>query len=324
MQLLKNRDFGDYFSDTFQFFKENFKGLILNFFKLQGIPFILLIIAGYFYGNMMSEQVANGMMDYDTSDPEAAAAQMGQIMATYLSAPFLILMILGCISSIISANYIPIYMELYRTNQGDISFSDIINKFKENGNQILILTLVLILLFIPIYIAFAIVFFISLFTIIGWIFVLGFCVSYFSLIWFDANYYKSGGFKTLGNTLTLFKGNFFKITGATTILLFIFMLIYYIILIGVMMLAAGSESLIESMLSNPAAIYSEEMIVAITIMQTIGLIIGTAITLLIQIQQGVIFYSRINEIEQVSEYEDINSIGEDDSEPDHSSYIQNH
>lgn len=323
MQLLKNRDFGDYFSDTFQFFKENFKGLVLNYFKLQGILLILIIIAGYFYGTMMNEQITNGMIGGNPSDPEAALSQITGLFSTYLSLSFLSIIILGSLSAIISANYIPIYMDLYNANQSDISFTDIVDKFKENAKRIVLLTLVLILLFIPIYIVVGIVFFITLFTLVGWIFVLGFCLSYFSQIWFNSNYYKSGAFQTLGDTFSLYKDNFWKITGATTILFFIIFLIYYIVVFGIAMLISNNSAL-DSLAGDPTLIYSDGMMVVMTVIQAFGLTVGTIITLLVQIQQGIIFYSRINEIEQISEHKDINSIGEEPLESDHSSFIQNH
>lgn len=321
MQLLKNRDFGDYFSDTFQFFRENFKGLILNFLKLQGIIFILIFIALYFYSKVMNEQFANMMTNAgQVLTPEESMEQAYSMMASYLSLPFLCMMFLGIISSIISANYIPIYMELYRKQQSDISFNDIIEKFKERLKDILLLTVVLIVLFIPIYIIFAIVFFISMITIVGWIFVLGFFISYFTQIWFYSNYAKTGSFQTLGNTFTIFKDNFFKITGATSILLLIFIVGYYIVLFGLMLFISDTSTM-ESIVSNMNSIYSPEMLGLLILTQVVGLIVGTIITLLVHIQQGMMFYSRINEIDQISEHEDIESIGNDS---DSNTFIQSH
>ena len=324
MQLLKNRDFGDFFSDTFQFFKENFKGLILNYFKLQGILLILLIIVGYFYMNMMNEfMLSNPAFNNPNPTPEEAMGMMQSMMGMYLNLPFLMLMIIGSLAGIVSANYIPIYMELYNTKQGDFGFNDIVDKFKENIGKILMLTLALVLLAIPIYIVLFIAFFITVFTLIGWIFVLGFVVSYFSQIWFYSGHYKAGAFSTLGNTFSLFKDNFWKMVGATTVLLLIFTLTYYILSMVIVLLVADS-SITSSVAENPMDFYSGEMLIFMIVFQLFGIFIGTIITLLVQIQQGMMFYSRVNDIDQISEHEDINSIGNNPPESDHSSFIQSH
>lgn len=313
MQLLKKRSFGDYFSDTFEFFRINFKSLLLNFFKLQGVLLILILIAGYLYILDMSGQMSS-LMAISTNPnytPGEALPSMIPGFASFFTTSYIFMIILVSISTIITYNYIPIYMEIYRQKEGEITFRDILDKYKENAKHILTLSLILFLLAIPIYISVVVVTLISLITLIGWIFVLGFVFSYFSQIWFNVNYYQSGGFNNLGKTFELFKDNFFKMTGATVLLGFMFLLIYYISIIGISLFFSDPTS-IESLQTDPSALYAGQMLIASLIIQIIGITVGPIIMILVHTQQGMMFYSRIDEINKISEHEDINSIGQSD------------
>lgn len=313
MQLLKQRSFGDYFSDTFEFFRINFKNLLLNFFKLQGVLLILILITGYFYmldmsGQMMSIMEMGANPSYTPGD---ALPSMHSGLSSFFTTTYILMLILVSISAIITYNYIPIYMEIYRQKEGEVTFREILEKYKENAKHILTLSLILFLLAIPIYISVVVVTLISLITLIGWIFVFGFVFSYFSQIWFNVNYYQSGGFNNFGKTFELFKDNFFKMTGATVLLGFMFLLIYYIFLIGVSLFFSGPAS-IESLQTDPSAFYTGKMLITSIIIQIIGITVGPIIMLLVHTQQGMMFYSRIDEINKISEHEDINSIGRSD------------
>ncbi len=312
MRLLKTRSFGDYFSDTFQFFKENFSGLILNFLKLQGILFVIIIVAMYFHMDNIMNQLGGDMYNMDTYPPDFSSIS--------ILLPILTCLIVGIISTVISANYIPIYMELYRAKQKDISFNDILEKFKEHSKRMILLTLVLILLFIPIYIFFAITLFISMFTIVGWILVIAFYISYFSQIWYYSHYYQSSSFQTLSETFNLYKDNFFKTTGATSLLIAMFTIAYYILLACVMLFASDDYSS-EAISADPFNILFNNMVIYMVILQPILLVGGSIVSLLIQIQQGMIFYSRVNDIDQISEHEEIDSIGD---KFDMNSFIKKH
>lgn len=279
--------------------------MITHFFKLQSVFIILLILLGYTYNSSMSEQ----LMDLNNNiSPDVYNAKMQQLISSYLSFPFIMMMIIGCISATISVNFVPIYMDVYHNNDGMVTFQNILNKYKENVKNILLLLLTLIILFIPIYILITIATIISLITIVGWIFVLGFCLSYFNQIWYYSIHYKTTGFRSLKNTFSIFKDHFFKITGATALLGLIFSLAYYIIVFGIIYTMSDSTS-IEALANNPTSFYGEEFTGIMMVIQLLGLFVGSIVMLLIYTQQGIIFYSRINAIDLISELEDINSIG---------------
>lgn len=310
MKLFKHREFGDYFTDTFEFFKENYKGLFVNFIKLQGILFILLFVASHFHSQITLDYLTNSpMMTGEEVNLEDPYAGLIGLYSNYLNIPFLFVVILSSIMGVVSINFIPLYMELYRTQEREITFQDIINKYKENTKPILILSLILILLFIPLYIFIALGVIMSFITIVGWIFVIGFIISYFSQIWFYTNYYKQNGFSVLGDTFKIFKKQFFQISGATMLLSFIFIVIYYVLMIGIVLslfdfnLEAKDPS---EILKNNYPIYVQ------IIIQAIGLLIWSTALILTQVQQGMIFYSRVNDIDHVSERQDISSIGQTD------------
>lgn len=312
MELLKSRTFGDYFNDTFQFFKTNFKLIITNFFKIQGILFILILISGYFFNTRLMEEAltnAGAFGAAPTQNPNEILSTFNSMFSMYLNLEFFAFIIITSISSIITINFMPIYMELYRDKKEDITFTDIIEKYKEHASKIILLTLSLVLLAIPIYLVTTIVFVISLITIIGWIFVIGFILSYMSQIWFHANYYKSGPFQALGNTFSIYKDHFFKITGATILFSLMFFIILYIVIIVAILTLAASIS-VENFFADPDSLTNGTALIFMAIGQFINFLMGSIVTLLLQTQQGIIFYSRVNDIDQISEHQDINSIGE--------------
>ena len=312
MELLKSRNFGDYFNDTFQFFKINFKSIVANFFKIQGILLILILISGYFFNMRFTEDIMGNASAFGATPPQnpnEILSELSSLFGMYLNLEFFIFIIATSISSIITINFIPIYMELYREKKDDITFTDIIDKYKEHASVIVLLTLSLVLLAIPIYLVTAIAFFISLITIVGWVFVLGFILSYMSQIWFHTNYYKSGPFQALGNVFSIYKDHFFKITGATILFSLMFFIILYIILMVVIFALAATIS-IENLLIGPNGLSDSSTLMFMAISQLFNIIIGSIMTLLLQTQQGIIFYSRVNDLDQISEHQDINSIGE--------------
>jgi len=317
MQLLKERSFGDLFSDPFHFFRDNAKHILVNYFKLLGL-FILVVLAcmiplAYHYYDFMMELI-NSTSTGTTPDIN----NIGSLYANLFLHPSVLLMFVAfLVYSLMSYNFFPIYMNLYvqKGKQG-FEFNDIINSFKENSGSIIKLFLILLLLFIPFYIAFAITAFISLFTIVGIFLLFGFIISYFQLIWFTAVHNKEGNFDVLGKTFTLFKDNFFSITGVTILMYFCVMLIYYtfnFIFMLLIQIFLGFDMYD----MNPGSVdqleqFSDSFTTIIPVfigMYGVLFLLMTFIGILMQIQQGIIFYTRINDLEGHTEHSEIDSIG---------------
>lgn len=310
MELLKTRKFGDIFNDTFSFLKENAAHLLTNYFKLTGIFLILLIICiiplveGYM--NFLQSS-----MSTPSPDPEIFQAQAFE----FFTNPALYgAIIIGIVYSIIIVNFMPIYFDLYDKNKGnDFSFSDIIESYKENSKSILTMIGILILLSIPIYIALFITMVISIFTIIGIFIVLGFLISYSQLIWYNVIRHKSGSFSILGHTFSLYKDNFMNIIGATLVIYIVTTILNYAITIVFMIIASifnpvdfGQETLEDPENLN---LIMEDLGPTLVLFYVVIFAISTIVTLLLQINQGIIFYTRINDIEGHSTEDEIDSIG---------------
>lgn len=66
-QLFKNRDFGDYISDTFGFFRQTGKHFMKIYFTINGIPLMIMMVLSYFLFKVYFDILKTGMSGQDIS-----------------------------------------------------------------------------------------------------------------------------------------------------------------------------------------------------------------------------------------------------------------
>ncbi|MGB0883620.1 MAG: hypothetical protein ACPG4W_05820 [Flavobacteriales bacterium] len=279
MQLLKTRHFSAYFSDTFSFFRANFHHLIATFSRVLW-PFLLIQGFAMFYQNEMSLESLNSFDQFD------AFSNLGLATILYYVSSILL--------SVFSYSFMPLYMQLHlRKGAGNFDHLDIWEGLKAQSTRITYLILALILVAIPAYITLGIVVLISLITIFGFFIIIGFTYSYFQLLWFHhLNHNEHNPFDSLGETFKHYKDNFWAIVGSTTILLFVFIAVFTsLFLAGTIFVTNIDFSDLDPNFINPEELIEKFTTTHYVIFQIALYALMFYVSLILQIQQGLVYYS---------------------------------
>lgn len=277
MQLLQQRDFSGFFSDTFRFIKENGAHFITNYFIINGI-FLLIQMVKNYYTNPMD---INFMLE-------------------------IIYIIFAFIFGIVNWTFVTIYMILYSKRGLDFDYRDILNFYQENIGKILVFVLVSILLLIPIIIVFYIALFLVLITIIGPFLLYAALIIWVSLSLYEYLYTNKGILDCYIYAWKLFTKKFWATTGSTTLLYVIVFIIYGVVLTFTGVFAAFFEMNInnpeDTILKFSEAFTSPTTLVVMTLL--------SVLMVLVQISQGIIYFSQKEQLENISTNDDIDQIGE--------------
>ena len=164
-QLFKKRDFSDYVSDTFQFFRETGKHYLKNYFTICGILLMVLVILTYFlfqvyFDFFLNFGRLNNNQDFIQSYIE------NHLAVIILGAVFMFLFII--LLSMLNYSIPVIYMDLYTKNNGNnFGTKEILAKFKAQFGRILIFFLGLIFIVTPVLILVFVLLVLLCFIIIG-------------------------------------------------------------------------------------------------------------------------------------------------------------
>jgi len=313
MQLYKSRDFGAYFQDTFAFIKLNGKHLFKNFFIINGIFLLILMIMGYFFSKFYSEVVFGGIIN---NNPNAFDDYLNANSGLFFLM-LILFIIVGLISTLISYSYIPIYLKLY-AKHSDKSFnaSDILNEYKANIGKIFIFLICGIIVAIPALIVAGIVLFILAITLIG-ILLMPLVIGAMSLFYQGAlmEYIenKKGIFDSFGYSWKLMGSKFWAAVGCVALFYFmsyvaqnIVALIPYVFFIVDMVVEIQPDGS-----TNQQDIASSMTILMIVIF-LLTFFVSSILNVIVQINQGVVFYSLKEDNENINTKSDIDLIGSSD------------
>jgi fumarate reductase subunit D len=281
MQLLQQRDFSDFFKDTFQFIKENGRHFFLNYFIINGIFLIISLVKNYFTGTGMS-------------------------FPFLIDALYIIFLIFF---SIINWAFVTVYMVLYNERGTDFNYKDIINSFKINAGKIIIFVLVSILLAIPSLIALSIVQFILTITVVGIVLL---PIPYaLILIWYSMAFYenminnKRPVFDCFGYSFTLMSKKFWSVIGSVSLLLVIIIIFYIFLFSAIGMLgvftALNTAEQYESALRFQQAFMSPLFLIVLSVL--------SVLTVTLQINHGIIYFSQKELFENIQAKKSIDEIG---------------
>jgi hypothetical protein len=215
--LYKKRDFSAYFSDTIAFFRSFGKHYFKNYFTINGIFLLILVVLIYFISKIYMETIfssignQNGNADYLLS--------YFNENAFLIIGVFLFFVLLLVLLSLLNITYPIVYLQLIeKTGGAKFSINEIITGIKENIGRlflffigsIFVITPILILLFgILVLLCFIIIgiplFFIAIPSVISWL----------SLSYYEFIIKKVSFFTALGNGFQLVKQDFWTTIGTT-------------------------------------------------------------------------------------------------------------
>lgn len=317
-QLYKKRSFGDMISDTFTFLKLTGKHFFKNYFTVTGIFLLIILVLSYFVFKVYFEVAFSSIGTTFGEDP--IERFLGDNLGVIISVGILFFLMMIFVSLL---NYsFPIsYFRLYERNKLTTNFTskDIINEMKSTSGKLLIYFLTTVLFMVIIFVIFGV--FMGLLANVMPLFMIllmllfifiGAPIMYVWLIqtlYFQLNS-NEGIISAMGNGWRVLMNNFWSIIGSTIIVYIIVsiltnivaMIPYIIGMIGMFGMGSTQDPFSDG---NAMSFFG--------IMMTVTMIVSLLVSFigynLLFINQGMIFYSSIEQKENRTPQSEIDLIG---------------
>jgi len=307
-QLFKNRDFGDYISDTFGFFRQTGKHFMKIYFTINGIPLMIMMVLSYFLFQVYFDFFKTSISGQDFGGFESMMTENLPVIILLAIFIFLFLIFMSMLNYTVPV----IYLDLYDKKKGnDFSVSDVVSVLKSNFGKMLIFFIASLFVITPIaFIIFALLILLC-FIIIGFPLLLFAIPTFFS--WIALSYYEyinfnKGYFESLSNGFSKMKSQYFPIVGSL-------MVIYIIVQVATTIFTMipylfGMVSMFTSLEQNPG---SSEGLGTFGIMMAIVMVISILMSYILNnlmlVNQGLAHYSRRENDENISSQDSIDLIG---------------
>lgn len=306
-ELFRKRDFSDFITDTFSFFKLNGKHYLKSYFTINGGFLILLSVLLYFVFKIYFEVLV---------------ASSGLSESNYLShyfddnfemfaGTFSLFILLIIVISLISVAYPILYLELFaKKGNTDFNTSEITDGLKQNAGRLSIFFLGFTFIVMPVMMVMFFILMLLCLILIGIPLLMIACLAFFG--WSSLSLYcfiteKTDFFSSFKKGFSLLKQKFWSIVGASFVIIMMIQFIQIIItmipsLVGLGLFFTSSNP---EMNSN-----SIENNISISIFIFIfGVLISALFNNMIMINQGIIYYSLKEENENNSIDNQIDLIG---------------
>jgi hypothetical protein len=316
-ELFKKRNFSEYISDTITFFKTFGKHYFKNYFIINGIFLMILVVLLYFVSKVYMEFI------FSLSSPNNGVNK-GSYIVDYFNnntilfiTTVILFLLLTIFISMISYAYPVIYLQyIEKTNATEFTSNDIIKALKENISRLIIFFLGLLFIITPLMIVVITINVLLIFIIIGlplfFIVIPGF-MSWIALSFYEFMSKKIGFFEALGNGFKLMRLRFWDTIGTTLVMAFLIQIIQGIItlipyIIGIVILFTTGQSMPDS--GAQAGDFS-----GFTILFSIIMVVSIILSYTFQnfqfINQGLIYYSLREDSENNTSKSQIDLIGTD-------------
>ena len=310
MQLYKSRDFSEYFQDTFAFIKQNGRHLFKHFVIINGIPLMILLVLGYFfskfYGDIFSEGMLNGNNSAIDSYINENSGGFSLLIITFVIIAFL--------AGMIWYAFIPFYLKLYHEKNGiNFSSSDIMNCYKTHLGKIFIFFICGLLLALPMLVGVSVLLLVLAITIIGFL-AMPMVIGALSLLYQGAlmEYIddQRGIWSSFIYSWKLMRSKFWAAIGCVGL----FYLMSYVIqnVIAIIPYAFGMVSLFTEIETNTPAdgtAIQKTMTVMMLAIFLLTFFVSSLLNIILQINQGVVYYSLKEDVENINTKSAIDLIG---------------
>ena len=308
-QLFKKRDFSDYVSDTFQFFRETGKHYLKNYFTICGVLLMVLAILSYFLFQVYFDFFLNiGRLNNNFQFIQSYAEN--HAVTIVIGAVFIFLFII--LLSMLTYSIPVIYMDLYAKNNGNnFGIKEILAKFKADFGRIFIFFLGLIFIVTPLLILIFVLLVLLCFIIVGiplLLFAIPTAVSWITLSFYEYLNNDKSFFQALGSGYIHIKNQFFPNIGSLMI-----MYIIVQITMSVFTMFPYAFGMASVLTSNQNGSAHEDAFSGIKIMFTIIMVVSILMSYILNnllfINQGLVYYSRRENDENISSKDSIDLIG---------------
>jgi hypothetical protein len=314
-ELYKKRDLSANFSDTTTFFKTFGKHYFKNYFIINGIFLMVLVVLIYFISKVYTETFFSNITNINR-DQEYLTNYFNDnipLIIGIFSIAFLLIVIL----SMLNISFPVIYLKLLEKNgENNFSIQEIKRDLIANIGKMIVFLLGSLFLILPLAMVVFSLLFLLCFILIG--IPLMFIVGSAFLSWITLSYYeflhkKLGYLKALSNGFRMIKQQFWTIVSTTFLMMMLIQIIQGFItlipyLISMIWMFVSSKSLEEA--SGEPANFSTMGIIMATIM-VFSVLLSYIFNNFILVNQGLIYYSLQEEKENNSTKSQIDLIGTD-------------
>ena len=311
-ELYKERELSDNFSDTITFFKSFGKHFFKNFFIINGIFLMILMVLIYFISKIYVEVLfsgANNLANNPNYLTNFISENIGLVLGGFITAIILI-----AILSMLNITYPIIYLKLFeKKHSTDFSTQEIISELKKNVGKMIVFLLGSAFVIVPLaFIMFGLIFLLC-FILIGIPLFFIAIIAFFSWIMLSYHDYilnDVGFFKALSNGYYLLKLKFWTIVGTTFLMMMMIQIIQGIITIIPYLFTIGSMFVSTQNGSSQAENYSTLGIIMAVIM-VLSVLLSYIFNNFIVINQGLIYYSLHEDTQNYTTNNQIDLIGTD-------------
>lgn len=307
-QLYKQRNFSDLINDTFLFFRKSGKNYFRNYFIINGGFLLILIVLIY----LVSKVFFDGLFSsFGTPKANELIENFFSDNLTYFIITAIFAVILILLLTMLSYSYPVIYLKLLEKNENPDT-SQIVAAIKAKTGKIILFALLSLVTFVPIACISLLISGVLVFILIGiplFVVVLAAITCWIFLSFFDYINNDTDYFTAMGNGYRMLVNKFWHNVGTTAI----FMLIVYIVhsIISFIPYIIGMISMFSEMPRDggtPDLSFFGVMMLITIILSTLLSFILTNLTI---INQGIIYYSSLEQQQNNSLHSEIDQIGSD-------------
>jgi hypothetical protein len=308
-QLFKDRNFNDYINDTFQFFRVLGKHYFKNFFIINGGLLLLSVVLIYFfskvYFDFVFSKLSGGIAGSQQNNLDTYFSNNIGLIITLVIVGIVFFMIV----SLIQFAFPVVYLDLYDKNKGtNFMPKDILNGLKSRIPKLLKFTFGSIFVIFPVFIITIVVLVLLCFVIIG---IPLFFITMPALVsWINLSFYyymnsDEGFFSAIGDGFDTVKQQFWPIVGSTAIMYIIIQIVNTIFTMVPYIFGMASIFTTLSESGNSADKFS-----GFSSMMVIVMVVSVIVSFIL-INQGMIYYSHIENEENTVSKNAIDLIGTD-------------
>ncbi len=305
-QLHKPRTFSDFFQDTFSFLKHNGKHFFGHYITVNGVFLIIMMVILYFFSTFYTDIIFGGNM----GSMNSLDAYINENAGLFIMV-FILFLIVAIIAWAVSFAYMPLYFKLYIKHGGKhFGISEIVAEYRANIGKILVFLFYGFLLAIPLTIALSIGMFMLIITIVGMLLIPLF-VGAFSLLYNMAlmEYLenKRSIWNSFGYAWTLMASKFWPSVGSVGL----FFMMAYIVqsILSMIPYIFGMVNMFTDLESGNAEAIGATMGIVMIAMFFLNFFIGTFLGVVVQINQGIVFFSLKEGLENTNTKSVIDEIG---------------
>lgn len=309
MQLYKTRGFGDFFQDTFTFIKSNGKHFFKHYLIINGFFLIIMMVMMYFFTKFYTSVIFGGLLGNGST---VIDDYMNENLSLFIVL-VIVFIVVALVAGIISFSFVPLYLKLYAERDGqNFGTSELVDAYKSNLGKIFIFLICGFLLGIPLAIMMGIGMFILVITIIGMLLIpvlIGAFSLFYNMTLMEYIEQKRGIWDSFGYALSLMSSKFWPAVGSVGL----FFLMSYVVQ-GVFSLIPyifGMASLFTNLENggNTQEAVSTTMTIVMLAVFFLSFFAGAILGVIVQLNQGIVFYSLKEDQENINTKSVIDQIG---------------